>query len=740
VSSTKPGRNDPCPCGSGRKYKQCCLSTRNAALGSAVPAVDMAQLLREGLALFRAGRLDEAEIACGLLRGIAADDADVLQLNGLVLHARGRHDEALASLDRALTQRTDANLLSNRGVVLRSIGRLDEAIESFRAAFARAPADTMFLSNLGVTLRAAGRWMECIEIYDRLLALEPRNLEAMNVIGYGRYQLGDLDDYEYWVRNALAIDPRHGVSLANLAQIQLLRDDPCCALATSLAATAVAPTNAVAWENLGTTYVMLGRGDEARDAFARAFALQPSVTNRLRRDLVLSYIPASRAEIEHNRTAYERHIDILIRERPVGASECAALYFAACSFILAYHGENDVHLMRKLARMYCALCPSLEYRAAHVDRPRTPGARLRIGFFSVHTHQHSVSRCFAPLIAQLAKDARFEVVMISVRDPAKETVNPYRDFNGRLLLVSRDCQGARETIATERLDVLVYQDIGMEELSYFLAFARLARVQCVLGGHPDTTGIPNLDYFISTALAEPPEAQAHYSEKLLLISCLPAVFERPASPRAPARRADFGLPASGAIYLCPMMLHKLHPDFDAAIAGILERDPHGHVVLFRHYSARWEEALGARLDAALPAAARVRVLFLPWIRDYADFIRINALADVVIDPFHFGIGSTAAATFAVGTPLVTRPGEFLRGRVGLALCTLLELPECVTHSLAEYVARAVAIAHDAALRERLRTRILANNARLYDDRKPVRELADLFARIAVTKPEHLDVA
>lgn len=23
--STKTGRNDPCPCGSGKKYKQCCL-------------------------------------------------------------------------------------------------------------------------------------------------------------------------------------------------------------------------------------------------------------------------------------------------------------------------------------------------------------------------------------------------------------------------------------------------------------------------------------------------------------------------------------------------------------------------------------------------------------------------------------------------------------------------------------------------------------------------------------------
>ena len=27
----KPGRNDPCPCGSGNKYKKCCLAKDEAA-------------------------------------------------------------------------------------------------------------------------------------------------------------------------------------------------------------------------------------------------------------------------------------------------------------------------------------------------------------------------------------------------------------------------------------------------------------------------------------------------------------------------------------------------------------------------------------------------------------------------------------------------------------------------------------------------------------------------------------
>jgi predicted O-linked N-acetylglucosamine transferase (SPINDLY family) len=711
-------------------------NTGSAADASAA-ALDRPRLLGEALAHYQAARLGQAEPLCALLLRADPLDPDALQLLGLVRLGQGQPESALDCMDRALRRSSGASLLCNRAVVLRSLGRLDEAVTGFRAALEHDPADSMLLWNLGVTLRAAGRWEECIEALDALLAREPRNLDAINARGFALYQTGDRDALERSVREAHAIDPRHAPTLANLGMLQLARDEPLAALETTLEAIRLAPGNEVAWENLGSTYFLLSRAREAREAYERAFRISPTLANRLRRDLLLPFINESVEQIASARAGFERQLEALTGHCGTVPLPAQALYCPS-AFLLAYHGENDVGLMRKLARFYLGLCPALGWQAPHVGEPA--GRSVRIGFFSVNTHTHSVSRSYGGLVARLARDPRFEVVLLSPRDPAEEgTKNFYADFHGQLVLTGRQYLAAREAIAAERLDILVYQDIGMDALGYFLAFSRLARVQCVLGGHPDTTGIPNLDYFISTALAEPPEAQAHYSEKLLLISCLPAVFERPASPRAPARRADFGLPTSGAIYLCPMMLHKLHPDFDAAIAGILERDPHGHVVLFRHYSARWEEALGARLDAALPAAARARVLFLPWIRDYADFIRINALADVVIDPFHFGIGSTAAATLAVGTPLVTRPGEFLRGRVGLALCTLLELPECVTHSLAEYVARAVAIAHDAALRERLRTRILANNARLYDDRKPVRELADLFARIARRPVETTEV-
>lgn len=429
------------------------------------------------------------------------------------------------------------------------------------------------------------------------------------------------------------------------------------------------------------------------------------------------------------RAEFEGQLELLVRECHALVTP-SRLAYSPSSFLLAYHGENDAPLMRKLAAMYLALCPALDFRAPHLETPRAPEAPLRIGFFSVNTHDHSVSRCFASLIARLATEARFEVMLVSTQDPARSPANPYRDFSGRFVHVPRQYLAAREAIAALRLDLLVYQDIGMDELSYFLAFGRLARIQCVLGGHPVTTGIPNIDCFISSALAEPADAQQHYTERLLTVPRFPTLFEHPAVPQPLKSRTELGLPESGSIYLCPMMLQKIHPDFDAAIQGILERDPTGHVVLFKHYSARWEEPLMARFERSIAPEPRSRICFLPWIHDYADFVNVNALADVVLDPFHFGIGSTVIATFAVGTPIITRPGSYLRGRVGFALCTLLELPECVAESTEDYVTRAVAIATDAALLQRLRERILGNKGRLYDDERAVDDLAGLLARLA----------
>jgi tetratricopeptide (TPR) repeat protein len=114
--SKKPGRNDPCPCGSGKKYKKCCLS-KDAATASKqaaspqthsnpqqVPAApplvpppvvllddddDLDELSNNVVDLIREGKLDEAEKACDELDRRFPEMIDCLERRAMFLEARG---------------------------------------------------------------------------------------------------------------------------------------------------------------------------------------------------------------------------------------------------------------------------------------------------------------------------------------------------------------------------------------------------------------------------------------------------------------------------------------------------------------------------------------------------------------------------------------------------------------------------------------------------------------------------
>jgi tetratricopeptide (TPR) repeat protein len=110
-----PGRNDPCPCGSGKKYKRCCLD-RDKAERSALVATMPRATTREQIAddfaaryhdedelttqsnaavdLVNAGKLDEAErVAHDLLQRFP-DVHDGWDRLGMVYEARGENQQA----------------------------------------------------------------------------------------------------------------------------------------------------------------------------------------------------------------------------------------------------------------------------------------------------------------------------------------------------------------------------------------------------------------------------------------------------------------------------------------------------------------------------------------------------------------------------------------------------------------------------------------------------------------------
>jgi predicted O-linked N-acetylglucosamine transferase (SPINDLY family) len=393
------------------------------------------------------------------------------------------------------------------------------------------------------------------------------------------------------------------------------------------------------------------------------------------------------------------------------------------NFYLAYQGMNERDSQALLGRTLAAASPMLRYASPALDRARKPGA-LRVGFISRYLGRHSVGMCYNNLIAALAADADLDVTVALLGASRAQEAKELIGEDARIVVLPGDLQGIRTALSQLSLDVLIFTDIGMEPSTYLLAFGRYAPLQGVLAGHPITTGIPSVDFFVSSRANEAADADGHYTERLVRFEGLPVAITAP--PQLPPASVEaMGLPQNRHLYLCPLKLQKMHPDFDAALAGMLDADPAALIIMIDDDArSRWGMLVRERLARSLGGRLE-RVRFMPWM-PFADLLRLMSASDVVIDTFHFGAGTTAYYALMAGTPVVTLPSAYLRGRHTLGYLARIGLTQCVARDAADYVRIAAQVAGDRDLQRDLRSTIRARRAELADYRGVVREFADFL--------------
>ncbi len=725
-------KDAPCPCGSTKKYKHCCQRKEKSAVQKQHPSAWMTPAwLKLGMQQLQAGQLSRAKGTYEQVLSVDPRNTDALHWLGVVSHQQGDSALAIDFINQAILLAPNMPFYrSTLGNVLQAIGQGAAAIESYRIALTLKPDFAEAHNNLGIALYAQGRFNDAIESYQRAIQFLPTYAEAFNNLGASYRALGVEDRALVSFNRAVLINPNYAQALSNFGSA-MMDKVPNVAETSLRKAVALNRDDHKAWASLGSVLQMQGDLHEAKACFGRATALRPSIGLRIKESLMLAPIMAGLEDVREMRAQFEERLEDLVGKELVLVNPVSE--HCVPSFFLAYHGLNDKDVQTRLAHLYGQACPSLLYVAPHCGRALPNGKKRRIGFFSKFIASHSVALSFSHVVHVLSSQPEFEVVLISNRDSETASIREtYPNFAGKHIRVANDLAIAREQVAALELDILLYLDIGMDPFSYFLAFARLASVQCVVGGHPVTTGIRAIDYYLSSAIMEADNAQAHYSETLVRLPIGVFYLTRPQLPPSPKTRIELGLPASGRIYLCPVTLFKLHPDFDAAIEQILLMDPEGSVVLVadRKYPT-WQSQLERRFDVTIAAGVRDRLKFMPWVSDPLDFIRVVETADVVLDSFHFGIGTTGIPICAVGTPIVTNPSEYMRGRDGLFYCTVLDLLECVAVDTDGYAAKAVSIATNPSERERIKQKMLANNHVLYDNEKVIQDLSDFLVGVEV---------
>jgi predicted O-linked N-acetylglucosamine transferase (SPINDLY family) len=385
-------------------------------------------------------------------------------------------------------------------------------------------------------------------------------------------------------------------------------------------------------------------------------------------------------------------------------------------FNLPHQGRSYKDIRAKFAHIFEPFFPQ--------ERPaRQSRQRYRIGFLVFSGQEGGFLRDTAGILRQLDRK-RFEVVVLcpgSLVDRCRQTIHsdditfvPLRGTFEQIVGQAResDC------------DLVYHWKAGSDPWGYFMPFARLAPIQCTSYGTHGTSGIPAVDYFLSSRFVEPSDAEQYYSERLLCMNAVPTYQQRRRLPEN-ATRDEFGLPEQGSIYFCPHRLAKYHPSFDTIFRQILERDPQGHLVLLTGRNPLCNDALRERSQRNLGTALMKRIIFFP-ILPVDKYLRILSLSTMIIDSPVYAGDLTLFDAFSFGIPEVTLSGELYVQNFATGIYRRMGLDDLPCRTMEQYVDLAVRLGTEPDFRQEVSRRILERNHLIFENADTVCEHERLF--------------
>jgi protein O-GlcNAc transferase len=687
---TNPGRNDPCPCGSGKKLQHCC-----SAFGTQTPLNRPVQARREpgtngfrhsadkttqhhqvkrpkaaqqvrnrGDALATQGRTSEAIAHYERALSLNPDDAPAHNNLGLMLATQGRTSEAIIHYERALSLNPgDASAHYNLGNIFRTQGRLNEAISQYQCALSLNPDAPLVHNNMGLALAAQGRINEAIAQYERALSLNPGSANTHNNMGNMFRAQGRINEAIAQYERALSLNPYDSMAYNNLGNAlreQGLIDQ---AVAHYERALSFNSDNALAHKNLGSVLALQGQLGHATSHYERALSLQPG-----------------------NVTI---HNSLLLMLNYMSDKDPAAIYAAHHNFSSRWETPLSTLIQ------------------AHTN-DRSLERHLRIGYVSSEFRQHSVAYFLEPVLAH-HDHVHFEIFCYSnnpIEDDVTERLKSYAD-HWQCIAGFSDEQTAQH-IRADKIDILIDLN-GHSGSSCLLVFARKpAPIQITWLGYPNTTGLSAIDYRITDQFADPLGMTENFHSEVLVR--LPECFSCYQPPRDTPEVS--GLPAREKGYVTFGSfnnLAKITPEVITTWAQILLAVPDSRLVIKN-------PALGGNTTHQMTQKAFMKLGITPERlellgHDPSQKVHLKRYwnIDIGLDTFPYNGTTTTCEALWMGVPVVTLVGKSHAGRVGMSQMSNLGLTELISRTPEDYVTTAARLAnsleHLDTLRKELRSRI-----------------------------------
>lgn len=453
--------------------------------------------------------------------------------------------------------------------------------------------------------------------------------------------------------------------------------------------------------------------------------------------LSLPQFYGSTEEVEFHRQRFNQGLHEFINSFDLDTQEGLNLALQATytiNFNLLCQGKSDRYLNQIFGNFVHEVVSKVypQWTKELVITPLTTTGKIKIGYLSNTLHPSGIFTLIMGWIRNANRE-KFEIYCYYTGNRIEEFHNLFNPYCNYAYHLPYNLESIAQQISQDHLHILVLATIGMEPLMTPLAALRLAPVQCTTWLHPVTTGLPNVDYFLSSELMETPEADLHYTEKLIRVKGVGLSCGQLTTKQHPSKpRSVYNFSESATIYLSCQSIFKYLSEYDYVFPEIVQRVPNAQIlflastvnqVIAQKFTKRLEIAFAAY---NLDFHKHCQILPLQNSEDYSNLF---LLSDVFLDTFSWSGGSTTLIALYNSLPIVTCPGKLARGRYSYGILQRMGLTETIANNEAEYIEIAVRLGLDSQWRQQVSDRILPLHKKLGDSEDSIQYLEEFYQQL-----------
>ena len=684
----------------------------------------------------QARQFSEAEALYEKILKSRPRNSAVLNLLGVIRCQRGDCAGGISLLERSIGIEKARGTYRNLGLALQIEGRLDDAVAAYRSACDLEPQNPEARLELGSMLLQAGRPVEALAELRAAVDMRPNFAEAHNALGDTLRTLGRQEEAQ--AAYCVALDFKANLADAHLGLAAILHQRRRLeeALAAYLSGLKLKPNSSEAFADLGGLLQELGRPEEARDAFHQAYKKEPS-SFAARWHLCACHLRPlyhSEEEIDVARADYGHDLHALQYCNLDKPGELRAAANSLCRqlpFYLPYQGLCDRDLQRTYGGMVCRVMQALHPQfAVRPPMPSLrPGERIRVGIASGFFSQHSVWKIPTKGWVENLDKTRFKLYGYYLGQRADEATETARKSFAQFMTGPLPVERWAELIRGDDLHVLIFPEIGMDGMSLQLAALRLAAVQATSFGHPETSGLPSVDYYLGSELMEDTGADAHYTERLVRLPNLAIYYTPPPTAHGDLARADIGLRSNATAYWCCQSLNKYLPQHDIVFPRIAELVKDCQFIFINSaQGVKVNDIFRDRLTCAFARhglSIQDHCVFLAPM-DFAGFNAVARLSDVFLDSIGWSGFNSLLESLVWDIPPVILPGGIMRARNSAAIMTMMGVTETIAADIPTYISIAARLGLDRTWRQAVAACIRENKHKAYNNAESVRGLENFL--------------